>query len=111
MKHYVALIKRYWIDTNKIHYLFLWYTENSIPSNGHSKIQDEREAYFSSIQWKESEYEWQHGIEKKKHFIVKANIQKKIWKLKICSIKTIQGDSGVLLEPNLLEGREMPGSS
>lgn len=64
MKHYFALIKRYWIDTNKLHYLFLWYAENSIPSNGHSKIQDEREAYFSSIQWKESEYEWQHGIEK-----------------------------------------------
>lgn len=48
---------------------------------------------------------------KKKHFIVKANIEKKIWKLKICSIKTIQGESGVLLEPNLLEGREMPSSS
>ena len=38
MKHYGALIKRYWIGTDKLHYLFLWYAENSIPSNGHSKI-------------------------------------------------------------------------
>ena len=64
MKYYGALIKRYWIDTDKLNYLFLWYAENSIPSNGHSKIYNDIEAYFSYIQWKESESEGEHGIEK-----------------------------------------------
>lgn len=64
MKHYGALIKRYWTATNNLNYLLMWYTETSIPSSSHCKIQNDGEAYFSSIQWKESEYEGEHGIEK-----------------------------------------------